>query len=79
MQTRLPTKIRVRIDYHKLNSVNYNDHFSLPFIDQMLEILAGHKYYCFLDGYFGYNQIQIDPEDQEKNHVHLSIWDVCIP
>ncbi|XP_062158728.1 uncharacterized protein LOC133866205 [Alnus glutinosa] len=32
----------------------------------MLERLAGHNYYCFLDGYSGYNQIAIAPEDQEK-------------
>ena len=42
------------------------DHFPLPSIDQMLERLIGHAYYCFLDGYFGYNQIAIAPEDQEK-------------
>jgi len=42
------------------------DHFPLPFIDQMLERLAGHEYYCFLDDYSGYNQILIAPEDQEK-------------
>ena len=32
----------------------------------MLDRLAGHEYYCFLDGYSGYNQIDIAPEDQEK-------------
>ena len=32
----------------------------------MLERLAGKKYYCFLDGYSGYNQITINPKDQEK-------------
>ena len=32
----------------------------------MLDRLAGHEYYCFLDGYFGYNQIAIAPKDQEK-------------
>ena len=32
----------------------------------MLDRLVGHEYYCFLDGYFGYNQIVITPEDQEK-------------
>ena len=32
----------------------------------MLDRLAGHEYYCFLDGYSGYNQIAIAPEDQEK-------------
>ena len=49
-----------------LNAATRKDHFPLPFIDQMLERLAGHEYYCFLDGYSGYNQIPIAPEDQEK-------------
>ena len=55
VQTRLPTKIRVYIDYRKLNSATCKDHFPLLFIDQMLERLAGHEYYCFLNGYSGYN------------------------
>ena len=32
----------------------------------MLDRMAGHEYYCFLDMYSGYNQITISPEDQEK-------------
>ena len=42
---------RVCIDYRKLNSCTRKDHFPLPFIDQMLERVAGHAFYCFLDGY----------------------------
>ena len=38
----------------------------MPFIDQMLDRLARHPHFCFLNGYFGYNQIAIAPEDQEK-------------
>ncbi|GJW31534.1 hypothetical protein Tco_0051566 [Tanacetum coccineum] len=38
----------------------------LPFIDQMLERLCGNEYYCFLDGFSGFFQIPIAPEDQEK-------------
>jgi hypothetical protein len=64
--TRITTGWRVCIDYRKLNKVTRKDHFPLPFIDQMLERLAGHSYYCFLDGYSGYNQIAIAPEDQDK-------------
>jgi hypothetical protein len=64
--TRMTTGWRVCIDYRKLNKETRKDHFPLPFIDQMLERLAGHRYYCFLDGYSGYNQIAIAPEDQEK-------------
>ena len=42
------------------------DHFPLPFIDQMFDRLVGNEYFCFLDGYSGYNQITIAPKDQEK-------------
>ncbi|CAA7056362.1 unnamed protein product [Microthlaspi erraticum] len=57
---------RMCIDYRKLNSASRKDHFPLPFIDQMLERLANHPFYCFLDGYSGFFQIPIHPNDQEK-------------
>ncbi|KAB2612130.1 hypothetical protein D8674_036810 [Pyrus ussuriensis x Pyrus communis] len=63
---RIQTGWRVCIDYRKLNTTTRKDHFPLPFIDQMLERLASYAFYCFLDGYSGYNQIVIAPEDQEK-------------
>ncbi|CAL9018999.1 unnamed protein product [Prunus brigantina] len=66
VETRPATSWRVCTDYGKLNSDTRKDYFPMPFIDQMLERLAGHTYYCFLDGYSGYNQIVIAPEDQEK-------------
>jgi len=61
--TRVQSGWRVRIDYRKLNAVTRKDHFSLPFLDQMLERLAGYSFYCFLDGYPGYTQIYITPKD----------------
>ncbi|GJR64112.1 reverse transcriptase domain-containing protein [Tanacetum coccineum] len=64
--TRLVTGWRVCIDYRKLNEATRKDHFLLPFIDQMLERLAGNKFYYFLDRFSGYFQIPIDPQDQEK-------------
>nr|GEX60114.1 retrovirus-related Pol polyprotein [Tanacetum cinerariifolium] len=64
--TRLVTGWRVCIDYRKLNEATRKDHFPLPFMDQMLERLAGNEYYCFLDGFSGDFQIPIDPKDQEK-------------
>ncbi|KAM1077548.1 hypothetical protein PS2_024597 [Malus domestica] len=66
MPTRIQTGWRVCIDYRKINATTRKDHFPLPFLDQMLERLAGHSFYCFLDGYSGYNQIVIAPDDQEK-------------
>nr|GEV72199.1 reverse transcriptase domain-containing protein [Tanacetum cinerariifolium] len=64
--TRLVTGWRVCIDYQKLNEATRKDHFPFPFMDQMLERLAGNEYYCFPDGFSGYFQIPIDPRDQEK-------------
>nr|GFC30757.1 reverse transcriptase domain-containing protein [Tanacetum cinerariifolium] len=52
--------------HRRLNEATRKDHFPLPFMDQMLERLAGNEYYCFLDGFSGYFQIPIDPKDQEK-------------
>ena len=54
------------IDYRRLNAVTRKDHFLLPFIDHLLERVSGHPFYCFLDGYSGYFQIEITLEDQEK-------------
>nr|GEW16187.1 reverse transcriptase domain-containing protein [Tanacetum cinerariifolium] len=50
--TRLVTSWRVCIDYRKLYDATRKDHFPLPFMDQMLERLAGNELYCFLDGTF---------------------------
>ena len=66
LPSRTVTGWRICIDYRKLNKATRKDHFPLPFLDQMLDRLAGYEYYCFLDGYSGYNQIAIAPEDQEK-------------
>ncbi|XP_015164448.1 RNA-directed DNA polymerase homolog [Solanum tuberosum] len=60
------TDWRVCMDYRKLNSWIEKDHFPMSFTGQMLNRLAGCGWYCFLDGYFGYNQISIALEDQEK-------------
>ncbi|CAN6454758.1 unnamed protein product [Victoria cruziana] len=64
--TRAQTGWRVCIDYRKLNAATQKDHFPLPFLDQVLERLAGQSYYYFLDGYSGYNQVAVHPDDQEK-------------
>ena len=66
VSTRLTIGWRVRINYRRLNVVTRNDHFPLPFIDQVLKRVSGHPFYCFLDDYSGYFQIEIDFEDQEK-------------
>ncbi|XP_062089606.1 uncharacterized protein LOC133796140 [Humulus lupulus] len=77
--TRTVTGWRICIDYQKLNKATRKDHFPLPFIDQTLDRLVGHNYYCFLDGHSGYHHIVIAPEDQEKTTLYFcfskdAIW-----
>ena len=50
-------KWRICVNYRELNKVTKKDHFPLPFIDQLLDGLVGKKFFFFLDGYSGYNQI----------------------
>ena len=76
--TRVQNSWRVYIDYRRLNQVTKKDYFPLPLIDQVLERLVGKYHYCFLDGFSGYMQITIAPEDQEKNHIHLPLRHFCL-
>jgi hypothetical protein len=63
---RVITGWRMCINYIQLNKGIKKDHFPLPFIDEMLERLAKHSFFCFLDGYSGYHQIPIHPDDQVR-------------
>ena len=56
-------KWRICFNYRKLNKATKKDHFPLHFIDQVLDGLAGKKFFSFLDGFNGYNQIETIPED----------------
>ena len=64
--TQLLIKWRVCIDYQKLNAATKKDHFLLPFIDHILDRLARHIYFYFLEGYSGYNQIVFHLDNEEK-------------
>ena len=55
--TCLTTGWKVCIDYKKLNEVTRKDHFPLPFMEQLLERISGHPFYCFSDAYSGYFHI----------------------
>ena len=59
-------KQRVCLDHRELRKDTRKDHFCLPFIDQVLDTLSRNSLFSFLDGFNGYNQIQIQPDDQDK-------------
>jgi len=79
VQTRLPTKIRICIDYQKLNTATRKDHIPLPYIEQMLERLVGHEYY-----YFSGRVLRIQSDTHccrgpGEDHVHLPIRNFYLP
>jgi len=64
-------KWRICVDYWELNKATKKHHFPLPFIDQVLDGMAGEKFFSFLDGFSGYNQIHLGYlflEDQDKTN-----------
>ena len=67
-------KIRVCVDYRKLNVVTVTDAFPLPFTDSVLDVVAEHDMYSFLDGFSEYNQVCMHPEDQEKT-AFVTDWE----
>ena len=50
-------KWRICVGYRELNKATQKDHFPLPFINQVLDTLVGKRFFSFLDGFSGYNQI----------------------
>ena len=66
-------KIRVCVDFRKLNEQTIKDPFPLPFADTMLDQIAGAEMYSFADGYSGYNQISLAKEDREKT-TFITEW-----
>ena len=70
-------QIRVCVDYRKLNAAIVTDVVPFPFTDGVLDAVAGHECYNFLDGFNGYNQIHMHPEDQEKT-AFVPEWGVFL-
>ena len=59
-------KWRLCIDFTDLNRACPKDSFPLPQIDLIVDATSGHKLFSFMDAFSGYNQIRIDPSNQEK-------------
>ena len=70
-------KFCVCVDYRKRNALTITDTFPLPFTDDVLDVVAGHEIYSFLDGFSGYNHIRMHPNDQEKT-AFITYWGVFV-
>ena len=58
--------IRVCIDFMDFNRACPKDNFPTPYIDQIIDNCARSVIFSFMDGFSGYNQIEILPSDQHK-------------
>jgi len=54
------------VDYRKLNAVTVKNKFPMPVIKEILEELAGAKFFTKLDMRSGYHQVRMDPLDEYK-------------
>ena len=61
------------VDFTDLNKACPKDGFPLLRIDQLVDLIAGHKLLSFMDAFFGYNQILMDEDDQEKTSFVTSL------
>ncbi len=59
-------KLRISIDFRKLNVATKKDPYPLPFIDEVLNTVIGYEAYYFLDGYSRYDQNSIALEERCK-------------
>ncbi|KAL4280265.1 hypothetical protein GQ457_03G011170 [Hibiscus cannabinus] len=66
-------KVRMCVDYRDLNRASPKDNFPLPHIDTLVDNTAGHSFFSFMDGFSGYNQIKMCPEDMEKT-TFVTMW-----
>jgi hypothetical protein len=56
-------KLKICVDFRKFNVATKKDPYSLPFIDEVINIVTGHEVYTFLDGFFRYHHISIVSKD----------------
>ena len=66
-------KVRMCVDYRDLNRASPKDNFPLPHIDTLVDNIAKHSLFSFMDGFSGYNQIRMAQEDMEKT-TFLTMW-----
>ncbi|KAG8493230.1 hypothetical protein CXB51_010553 [Gossypium anomalum] len=66
-------KVRMCVDYRDLNKASPKDNFPLPHIDTLVDNTAGYSLFSFMDGFSGYNQIKMHPEDMNKT-TFVTMW-----
>jgi len=67
-------KVQMCVDYRDLNRASPKDNFPLLHINVLLDNMANFALFSFMDGFLGYNQIKMAPEDMEKTNF-ITLWE----
>ena len=59
-------EIRLCVDFHNLNKCSLKDNYPLPKMDHVLQKVVGATHISMMDGFSGYNQVAMHPDDMEK-------------
>ena len=59
-------EIRLCVDFRNLNKCSKKNNYPLPKMEHLLQKVLGDRVMSFLDGFSGYNQLVVHPDDQEK-------------
>jgi ribonuclease HI len=59
-------EIRLCVDFRNLNRSSRKDNYPLPNMEHILQRVTGASRISMIDGFSGYNQISVMPEDREK-------------
>ena len=66
-------EIRLCVDFRNLNKVSLKDNYPLPKMDQILQRVVGSERISMIDGFYGYSQVKVLPEDKEKM-AFTTLW-----
>ena len=70
-------KIRICIDYRDLNTACPKDEFPLPITDVMIDNTCGFERMSFMDGFSGYNQLKMYPDDEKHTSFRTPLGVYC--
>ena len=70
-------KWRLCIDFTDVNRAGPKDSFPLPRINLIVDATADHELLSFMDAFSSYNQISMDPDDQEKTSFVMGQETYC--
>jgi hypothetical protein len=66
------------MDFQKLNIATKKNPYPLHFMEEVLDMMVGHKIYWFLDGFMGVSSYNDRPKKQVQNHLHHKLGSICL-